>query len=229
MKDPKKISIKAKWSSQQGFSIVELVVVLTILVIVSVITIMSFSTQKMYEAESQTLQIIDFFQEARQRALSQRVTMRVEINQTLRMIRLIDEKLPGNAADDVIIKSSAFMDNGVFIGALPANVSNTPVELAPVPVTTYANSTHPKSSGNSVMVLRFQRNGVVMNAGTNGAGANATATGSTIYVWSKHPNDNSATPTQAQVMRATTVLASTGSAKMWKCLFVNNACSVWSK
>ncbi len=215
--------------SEMGFSIAELVIVITIIAIISTIAIMTLSTPKMHEAESQTLQIIDFFQEARQRSLSQRTTMRVEINATLRMIRLIDEKESGNAADDVVIKSSRFMDNGVYIGSKPANVTNTPVELSPVPVTAYATSTHPLSSGNSVIVLRFQRNGTVVNAGTNAVGAGATPTGSTIYVWSKYANDSSTTPNKAQVMRAITVLASSGSTRMWKCLFSNEACSAWTK
>jgi prepilin-type N-terminal cleavage/methylation domain-containing protein len=215
--------------SQRGFSIAELVIVVAIIAILSVAAIMSFANQKMYEADAQTLTIIDFFQEARQRALSQRSFMRVEINATLKAIRLIDEKLPNNAADDVVIKSTAFMDNGVFIGSLPSNITGAPTELAPVPVTPFAASNHPLSVGNSVIVLRFRSNGVVYNAGTDGAGANAAPTGSTIFVWSKAPKDPSPTPTQAQVMRATTVLASSSSAKVWKCLLTNNACSTWTK
>ncbi len=212
-----------------GFSIAELVVVVTIISVISVVALMTMTTQKMHEADSQTLQIIDILQEARQRSLSQRSTMRVEINATLRMIRLIDEKAAGNASDDVVIKSSRFMDNGVYIGSKPANVTNAPVELSPVPVTPYASSTHPLSSGNSVIVLRFQRNGTVVNAGTNAVGDNAVPTGSTIYVWSKHVNDNSVTPTNAQVMRGITTMASSGSIRMWKCLFSGGTCSNWTK
>ncbi len=215
--------------SEMGFSIAEMVVVMAIIGVVSIIAMMSYSTQKMYEAESQTFLIIDVLQEARQRALSQRTTMRVEVNATKKMLRLIDERTSGDASDDVLVKSIPFMEQGVYIGTKPANVSNTPTELSPVPVTPFENSTHPLSSGDSAITLRFQRNGVVMSAGTNAAGANATPTGSTIYIWSKYADDNSATPTQAQVMRAITVSASSGATRMWKCLFSNESCSNWTK
>ncbi|MCW5958669.1 MAG: hypothetical protein KIS76_00815 [Pyrinomonadaceae bacterium] len=218
-----------KRNSEAGFLIAEMVVVVTIIAVVSIIAVMSFSTQKMYEAESQTLQIIDFYQEARQRSLSQRVTMRVEINATKRAVRLIDEKVPGDASDDEVIKTTAFMDQGVFIGSKPSNVSNAPTELSPVPESAFTTSNHPLSNGDSVFSLRFQRNGTVHNAGTNGAGANSVPTGATIYVWSKHVNDNTATPVNAQVMRGITVLASSGSSKMWKCLFDGATCSSWTK
>ncbi len=215
--------------SEKGFSIAEMVIVMTIIAILSVVAIMSFSTQKMYEADSQTLLIIDFFQEARQRSLSQRATMRVEINATLQMIRLIDEKNGTTANDDAVIKQSRFMGNGVYIGSKPSNVTNQPTELSPVPVTPFASSNHPLSSGNSVIVLRFQRNGTVVNAGSSAIGTGAVPTGSTIYVWSKYVSDNSTNPTTAQVMRGITVLASSGSTKMWKCLFTNGTCSNWTK
>ncbi len=215
--------------SEKGFSIAEMVIVMTIIAILSVVAIMSFANQKMYEAETQTLYLIDFFQEARQRALSERVTMRVEINDSTKSIRLINEKDSTISSDDVLIKTSRFMEEGVFIGTLPANVSGTPTELSPVPVTAWTSSNHPLSSGQNVLVLRFKKNGTVENAGTNAVGANATPTGSTIYVWSKFMNDTSTTPTQAQVMRATTVLASSGSARMWKCLFEDGSCSNWTR
>lgn len=215
--------------SEAGFSIIEMVIVGAIIVVVSIVAVMSLTTQKMYEAESQTLQIIDFYQEARQRSLSQRTTMRVEINATKRAVRLIDEKAPGNAADDVVIKSSAFMGGGVYIGSKPSNVSNAPTELSPVPESSFSTSNHPLSNGDSVFTLRFQRNGTVHNTGTTAAGANSVPTGATIYVWSKFVKDNSANPTNAQVMRGITVLSSSGSSKMWKCLFNGATCSSWTK
>jgi prepilin-type N-terminal cleavage/methylation domain-containing protein len=219
--------------SEKGFTLMEMVIVLAIISIISTFAIISLTAQKVYEAETQTLLIIDILQEARQRALSQRTTMRVEINATLNMVRLIDERTArtgtNTANDDVVIKTSRFMGNGVYIGSKPANVTNQPTELSPVPVTAFATSNHPLSNGNSVMVLRFKSNGTVENAGSNNIGTGATPTGSTIYVWSKFAKDNSPTPTKAQVMRGITVLASSGSSRMWKCFVVNEACSTWTK
>ncbi len=215
--------------SEAGFTLVEMVIVVTIITILSTFALFSLTAKKMNEAETRTLQIIDILQEARQRALSQRTTMRVELNASLRAVRLIDERTPTVATDDVIIKTAVFNDEVTLIGTKPTNVTGQPTELTPVPVPTFSSSNHPLSNGNSVIVLRFTRRGTVENAGSNAVGNGATPTGATIYVWSKYPNDNSATPVKAQVMRAVTVLGGSGSIRMWKCLFTNEACSTWTK
>jgi prepilin-type N-terminal cleavage/methylation domain-containing protein len=215
--------------SEKGFSVVEMLIVLAVVAILSTFAVMSFGNQTIHEADAQTSTIIDFLQEARQRALSQRTIIRVEINNTLRDIRLVNESTPLNAADDVLIKSAALTSANVFIGTRPTNVTTNPAELTPVPVAAFAASNHPVSLGNSVIVIRFQGNGVVLNAGTNGGGANAVPTGSTIYVWSKRPNDPSPSPTNALVMRAVTVQASTGATKFWQCLMTNDSCSTWTR
>ncbi|MEZ5425458.1 MAG: hypothetical protein R2747_04255 [Pyrinomonadaceae bacterium] len=190
---------------------------------------MTFSSSKSGAAETQALQISDLFQEARQRALSQRTTHRVEINATKRVIRLIDELGPGDASDDKVIKFVNYSNDGVYIGSLPSNASGSPTELSPVPVATFASSTHPLSAGDFVATFRFIRNGTVTNAGTNGWGSGAVVTGATVYVWSKYPNDGSANPSVGNTIRAVTVLGSTGLTRMWKCNLSGTSCSNWTK
>jgi hypothetical protein len=191
--------------------------------------VMTVSSTTRSTAETQALQLADMYQEARQRALSQRTTFRVEINATKRVIRLIDEKIAGYPADDQVVKFTNFHGDGVFIGSAPSNAATGPTELSPVPAITFTTSTHPLSTGDSVATLRFIRNGTVTNAGTNAAGAGAIVTGATINVWSKNPNDNSTTPTVGQVIRAVTVLGSTGLTRMWKCNLSGSSCTAWTK
>jgi prepilin-type N-terminal cleavage/methylation domain-containing protein len=210
-----------------GFSLIELMIVLVIIAIVSSFAVMSFTAEKLYDAEKQALGIIDLLHEARQRSLSQRNTMRVEINQTKNSIRLIDEKGPNDASDDVELKSVPYRNGGVFIGTLPSNMTDNPAELSPVPPIAFAVSNHPLSSNDTVATMRFLRGGTVHNAGTNGAGAGSIATGATIYVWSKYPNDASSNPTTGQVFRAITLLGTTGSSRLWKCAMTDGNCSEW--
>lgn len=213
-----------------GFSIVELLVVLVIIAVLSAITFMSLGTEKLYDADKQATQIADLLQEARQRSLSQRKAQRVEINATKKMVRLIDEKDAGNAADDVLVKQIPyFSDKSVFVATSPSNMSDSPTELSPVPAITFATSTHPLSVGDSVATVRFMKNGTATNAGTNAAGAGAVPTGATIYVWSKYADDNSATPTLGQIFRAVTVLGTTGSSRLWKCSVNTSGCTQWVK
>lgn len=215
--------------SAEGFSLIELLIVIVITGILATVTVLSLSAEKLFEADRQALAVTDLLQEARQRSISQRNTMRVEINSTKNSIRLIDEKDGGSAADDVQIRSVPYRNNGVFIGTTPSNMTDNPAELSPVPPVVFAVSNHPLSPNDRVATVRFRENGTVHNAGTNAAGTNSIATGATIYVWSKYPNDNSSTPTTGQIFRAITVLGTSGSSRLWKCAMTQGNCSQWLK
>ena len=219
---------KSKINPAAGFSLVELLIILVLVGILSSIALLSLNAGKLYEADKQAIEITDLLQEARQRSLSQRNTLRIEINQTKNSIRLIDEVKPGDASDDVVVKSVAYMNNGVYIGTAPSNMSNGgPTELSPVLPISFTTSTHPLSIGDQVSTIRF-RKGNAQNAGSDAIGTNSIPTGATIYVWSKFADDNSPNPTVAQVVRAVTVLGSTGSSRLWKCSFTGSQCTDWN-
>lgn len=230
--------------SERGVSIVEILVVVIIIGILSSITAMSLLAPKKYNAENQTFILVDLMREAQQRALSQKKTMRVEINSTDRVINLIDENEPADAdndgvndtpiaSNDQIIKTATFIESNnvstVFIGVVPANMTTSPTELSPVLPIAFSNSLHPLSLSDRVATMRFKSNGMVHNAGNDAVGTGSTPTGATIYVWSKKDSDNSANPTDADILRALTVLGSSGSTKYWKCGVVNNQCTTWTK
>lgn len=213
--------------SAAGFSIIELLVIVALIGILSAIAFMSFSASKLYEADRQALQITDLLQEARQRSLSQRNSLRVEINSTNNSIRLIDEMKPGDASDDFVIRTLFFLHEGVFVGTAPANLSAGPTESTPVLPISYSTSTHPLSIGEKVAVIRF-RKGNAQNAGTDAIGTNSIPTGATVYIWSKDPNDNSVNPTVGNIIRAITIIGSSGSSRLWKCTIDAGDCSQWS-
>lgn len=219
----------SKNNSAAGFSVVELLIVVSVIAIMSTFAIMSLTAEKLYSSDKQAVQITDLLQEARQRSLSQRKTARVEVNATRREIRLIDEREPGGAGDDVLVKAVPFRDDGVFVTTMPSNMTANPSEPSPVPALTFSTSTHPLSSGDSVATRRFLRNGTVTDGGTNAEGVGAVPTGATIYVWSKYPDDVSANPTVGQIFRAVTVLANSGSVRLWKCSVSGGNCSEWKK
>ena len=67
----------------RGFSMVELLIVLTVMTILTGISLFYLSGhQRLFRPDEQTLKMVDIFQEARQRSLTQRETMRVEIDLT---------------------------------------------------------------------------------------------------------------------------------------------------
>lgn len=216
-------------NKEAGYSALELVIVVTFIGILSVMATLSMSTVEVNKADHQALNLIDVVQEARQRSLSQRTTMRVEINSTDRVIQIINEGDPLTASDDQVIKTVGLVEGGVFVGTTPSNLSAAPTELSPTPAVAFATSVHPLSSGDSVATLRFLRNGTVTNAGNDAIGTGAVPTGATVYVWSKYPDDTTANPSTGQIFRAVTVLASSGLTRLWKCPTDNGYCSTWKK
>ena len=226
--------------SEQGFSIVEMVVVVGIIGILTAISTLSLLAPKKYNAENQTLFLIDIMREAQQRAISQKKIMRVEINSSDRVINLINENEPADAnADgvtdaptannDIIIKSLTYVDATIFVGVAPTNMTSTPSELSPVAPITFATSLQPYSLSDLVATMRFRSNGNVLNAGTDTIGGGAIPTGATIYVWTKRDSDTSANPTEANILRALTVLGSSGSTKFWSCGVTNAGCTTWTR
>jgi prepilin-type N-terminal cleavage/methylation domain-containing protein len=213
-----------KTSSKSGFSLVELLIVIVVLAIFSSIAVMSFWNNRKYMADDQARKIIDICDEARQKALNQRKTYRVEINKTVSEIRLIDEgRNVSTANDDVIIKRY-LISNQVVIGAPPPNVSGAPTATSPIGVPAYAISSYPLSLGDEKITLRFRRNGQVVDAGTDNIGTGSLASGATIYIYSKTPTVN--TP---DVIRAVTILGTTGDTSLYKCIFTSGLCGSWSR
>ena len=198
----------------RGFSIVELLIVLTVITILLGISLFYLSGhERLFRPDEQALKIIDVFQEARQRSLTQRETMRVEIDLTDNAVRLIDENQPATADDDRIVKSHILEPpSEVHINSRPPDIATNPTEIMPVPLAQFRSSVYPASAAHDVCTFRFQRNGSVVNEGTDSVGSNATTTGLMLFIWS--PKKNSADETE--IARAITVIGATGSVRFWE-------------
>lgn len=169
--------------------------------------------QRLYKPDEQSMRIVDALQEARQRSLTQRETMRVEIDLTAGVVRLIDENTATTADDDVVIRESAlFAGSEVKMGTRPPDIQTNPQETLPVPIASFSPSVYPRSATHNVCTLRFQRNGTVVNQGSDAIGTNASTTGSTIFLWSPKTSD----ATESDIARAITVLGATGAIRFWE-------------
>lgn len=203
---------------------VELIIVISVLTILSTIAVVTFWSTRKYSADDQAKKIIDVFDEARQKALNQRKTFRVEINKTKRELRLIDEGDDVTTANDDKILNKYKLSSQVVVGAPPNNVTGKPTATTPINVPAYANSTYPLSSGDEKITLRFKRNGQVVDAGTDNIGTGSLMNGATIYVYSTTPSISN-----PDVIRAVTVLGTTGDTSLYKCKFISSACGNWSR
>ena len=198
----------------RGFSMVELLIVLAVITILLGISLFYLSGhERLFRPDEQALKIIDVFQEARQRSLTQRETMRVEIDLTDNMVRLIDENLPTSADDDRLVRSVVLVSQAeVKLNSRPPDISTNPTEIMPVPVAQFRASVYPMSAAHNVCTFRFQRNGTVVNEGTDAVGSNATTTGLTLFIWSP----KATTPNESEIARAITVIGATGSVRFWE-------------
>jgi prepilin-type N-terminal cleavage/methylation domain-containing protein len=217
-------------TGEDGFSFIELLIVLLVVGILSVLSLMAFKGEDKYLADSQAYMILDVLNEAKQRALTQHKTMRVEINKTTNTVRLISENDPGVATDDKIVRTLVLEHpNYVVIEQAPTNIEESPADSSPVPVIPFTNSVHPLSTSNQVATLRFLRTGKVVNAGSNAIGTNAAVTGGTIFVWMPEYS-SSGTPLQSgSVIRAITVLGTAGSTRYWRCEVEEGQCTTWKQ
>lgn len=214
-------------SLEQGFSLIELLLVIILLMIVGAFAVLSTKSTQVYAADDQALIITDIFQEARQKALTQNKTLRVELNDTDKLIRLIDEKETITPTDDVVVTSKPF-NPAVSVGTKPANIDSVysvlPQSVSPIPEIQYAQTVYPPSANDKVKTFRFTKTGEVVDDGNDNLGTNATNTGGTIYVY------NGASGSMSSVVRAVTLSGVTAVSQLFKCQTNKNGiCTSWIK
>ncbi len=200
----------------RGFSLVELLVVILVFMILMAIGFSFISRYRpLFKPGEQTLQIADIFLEARQRALTQRRTMRVEVDLTDNIVRLIDENTDVSThTDDVVIRQLALLSQEEVKVASPIpGISVLPPEMISCPLINGCPlSVYPPSANKNVCTFRFMSNGTVMNAGTNAIGSNASVISGTLYIWSPRRGD----PSQFEQAYALTIVGGSGFVRMWE-------------
>jgi len=199
---------------QRGFSLIELLIVITIIfVMMGVSLFLLTGHQRLLKPDEQALKVADILQEARQRALTQRETMRVEIDLTDNTVRLIDEGDPTTYEDDKKIREVVlFSPAEVRIDSRPPDITLNPPEMIPAPPANYTVSVYPPSVTHRVCTLRFQRNGTVVDAGTDPIGTNSSLVSASIFIWSpKRDNSNA-----SEIARAITVVGGSGFVRLWE-------------
>ena len=198
-------------SSAKGFSLIELLVVVTVLLIICVISIpYIFQYKKLYKSEDQALKIMDVMREANQLALNQRHTFRIELDLTDNAVLLIDEK--NSAAGDLVKKIPIELPADVRIDTNPSGI--TPPNPPNYSKAVFANDTVGHNvggstvTGHSVWAARFRSDGSVVTS------TNAPVS-ATIYLWPPLTPGNAAPRSKAEV-RAITMYGGSGAIRYWK-------------
>jgi prepilin-type N-terminal cleavage/methylation domain-containing protein len=214
--------------NSRGFSVIELLIALAVMSILAGYAVMTLSSKEMYNADDQAMVVLDVLKEARQRAITQREVMRVEINKDLSRIRLINENSGSTANDDVEIRNIQFSPlKQVIFDRAPNNIAAGPTEAAPVPTIVFKASVHPSSMPDNVATLRFQPNGTVLDAGSSATGLNASVSGATLYFWTPLKASNGSATNNGEVIRAITVMGNSGNTRYLMCPVSGTSCPTW--
>ena len=207
---------------QKGFSLLELLVVLGIMMILSAVAVLSILSKDKYPPDDQTYLIFDVLQEARLKAITQRTVFRFEIDNSNKTIWLVDENDPSSDSDDEVVKKVTFKA-GVNIGVKPNNVTVLPTASSPVPVIPFSTSKFLLTSNKQTIALRFDKLGQVLDKGTNSKGSGALVTGATIFV-----SETLDAAGKAKIIRALTVNGVSGNSAILKCpLNTQLECKTW--
>lgn len=204
---------------------IEVVVVMSVILIMTAASLFYMNNQgRLFKTDDEALQIVDVLQEARQRSLTQRETMRVEIDLTSKMARLIDENEVTSASDDVLLKEvNLYPSTEVRLNARPSNINHSPPEVLASATADFRMSVHPFSATNNVCTYRFLNTGRVVNAGENATGNNAQLKSETLFIWSPSKNN----PNEFEVARAITVVGTTGAIRLWEYSPNSNESNKW--
>jgi prepilin-type N-terminal cleavage/methylation domain-containing protein len=190
-------------ASQRGFSIVELLVVVSMIVILTTITVFSLSANKAaYGPDDEATQVVSYFREAYQRALSQRQTHRVQIDRNSFVVRLLDEGLLPGGDEVEVIRGTLNKD----VTMEHPSLSGTQLPTPPAPYN-YGSA----NFVNGVWSVRFRADGSVVDADGDPVSA-------TLFFAPRNLDANG-----ANLIRAVTVFGPSGSVRAWRYDSGNNA------
>ena len=182
--------------SEAGFSLIELLIVIAMVVILTTISVFALrSSKRSYAPDDEANQIVSFFREAHQRALSQRQTQRVTIDRNQLVVRLMDEGLLPGGDEVEIIRGKL---NGTVAMTQPSIGGN----LIPLPPPPYNYNTAVFTAG--VCQFRFRADGSVVDSAGNSVSA-------TFFFTPLDMNDQSGT-----LVRSVTLFGPSGSTRAWK-------------
>lgn len=197
---------------EQGFSLIELLIVVALMIIMTVIAVTTLvRTRQLGVTDDQAVRIVEMLREARQLAISKRRPIRFEIDPTAREIRIIDTvTFAGGTADDILVKEVPLISAPVAVtidSTLPAGISTLPETDYPLP--DFNLVPHPAGGqSNNVWAVVFLNNGTIIDPASAAFGGTPLPVARTVLV----QNLTEGAPT----VRAVTIFGGTNSVRLWR-------------
>ncbi|HXF42218.1 MAG TPA: type II secretion system protein [Pyrinomonadaceae bacterium] len=196
---------------QRGFSVAELLVVLSIIAIMAVVSVPYIvNYTRMYQSEVQATKVMDIMRETSQLALTRRRTYRMEIDVTDNQLKIIDEN---GSNPDLLVKSIPLESPGTLrLDAAPQSINrpdppNYPLAVFAVDGTGHLASGQPVI-GHRVWAIRFKSDGSVVNNGN-------TPVSATLFIYPV-TSPSSDVPTDRKQVRVVTIYGGSGAVRYWK-------------
>ncbi len=197
-------------SSEAGTSIVEIVIALVIIAILSAISLpYVVNYKKLYKSEDQALKMMDLMREAAQLAVTERRTIRFEIDLTDNAVLLIDQSL--SASGNLIKKIPLEETKEVRVDVIPDGIIKPYPNYNDITFTVdtvghLAGTT--AVNGHNIWAARFKRDGSVTNLAETPISAN-------IYVWPPISPGTTEARHDTEI-RAITMFGGSGAVRYWK-------------
>jgi prepilin-type N-terminal cleavage/methylation domain-containing protein len=208
MKTDVYLSMPARQNQQDGFSIIELMVVVAITITLTAATLIGFSGNKRaYAADDEATKVLSFFREGHQRALSQRQAQRITIDRQNNLIRLTDMgTLPGG--DEMII------NRGTLNTQVTMDQPNIDGNLLAPPNAPY-NYPSAAFDLHGTIEIFFLADGSVTNAAGYVSASPAPVSLTMFFSPTQGTAESPAQPA-GNLIRAVTLYGPTASAKFWR-------------
>src|SRR5262245_51487735 len=184
------------FSETSGYSAIELLIVAAMVIVLASIAVFTLVPHKRaYRADDAAAQVTNFLRDAHQRAISQRQTMRVQIDRVNQLIRLIDEnRLP--VGDELEVRRSRLIEEVTL---------DRPMVGASLVVPPPAPYSYPTAAyANNRWEARFRSDGSVVD----GAGNPLSAT---LFFSPANLRASDVT-----LIRAVTLFGPSGSIRLWR-------------
>ena len=200
--------------SKRGFSLIELIIVLAVIVVMTAISLpYILNYKKLYKSEDQALKVMTVMREAAQLSITRRRSMRFEIDLTDNAVLIIQEKrLPLEPNDVQLKKIPLEFPRNVRMDVIPAGVTKpSPPNYNDAAYAIDATG-HlvggTTVTGHNVWAARFKSDGSVTNAADIPISAN-------IYSWPPI-TVGSTTPRNKTEIRLITIFGGSGAVRYWK-------------
>lgn len=181
---------------EDGYSLLQLLVVLSIAIILTAAAVFSLAPQRRaYRTDDAAGQVTNFLRDAYQRALSQRQTMRVQVDRSTMLIKIIDENtLPGGDEKEVR-REKLNPEVSVSQPTVGGSALNPPATPYNYPVAVYSSN---------LWEVRFRSDGSVVDTAGNSVSA-------TLFFSLVNPKT-----TDTNLIRAITLFGPSGSIRLWR-------------